>query len=383
MEKKLILIGTAHVLQKSVEEVKNVIEKEKPDAVAVELCYARYKALLGEREEVKVIDILKKGDFFLILIQLLLGYFQRKIGEEMKTKPGEEMLTAINKAKEINADILLIDRDITITFKRLWNQMSFFEKLRFLYHILRGAFGRDLDVEDILKEDIIDLLVKEFRKVSPKAAKVLIDERDEFMAFNLIKAMEKYNKIVAVVGAGHKKGIMDAIERGVQNPEKLLEVKQSKTLKWIGLAFTSLILAFFILTATFAFELLHKIFLYWFLINGIFAGLGALIARAHPLSVLSAFLCAWLTSLNPFLAAGWISGMIEAWIRKPTTKDVEQIFRTTSLREMFNNKFFRVIFVAAMTNVGSTIGTIYGSYYILTNFGVDVVKLISENFRFL
>ncbi|MEM2191875.1 MAG: TraB/GumN family protein, partial [Archaeoglobaceae archaeon] len=127
MEKKLIIVGTAHVLQKSVEEVKAVIENEKPDAVAVELCPARYKALIGEREEVKVSEILKRGDFFLILLQLILGYFQRKMGEELKTKPGEEMLTAINKAKEVNADILLIDRDITITFKRLWGQMSFFE----------------------------------------------------------------------------------------------------------------------------------------------------------------------------------------------------------------------------------------------------------------
>lgn len=383
MEKKLIIVGTAHVLQKSVEEVKTVIENEKPDAVAVELCPARYKALIGEREEVKVSEILKKGDFFLILLQLLLGYFQRKIGEEMKTKPGEEMLTAINKAKEINADILLIDRDITITFKRLWGQMSFFEKLKFFYYMLRGSFGKDVEVEEMLREDIIDLLVKEFRKISPKAAKVLIDERDEFMAFNLLRAMERYNKVVAVVGAGHKKGIVEAMQRGVQNPEKLLEVRQRNTFKWIGIAFVGLILAFFALTAIFAFELLYKVFIYWFLINGILAGLGALLARAHPLSVLSAFLCAWLTSLNPFLAAGWISGAIEAWIRKPTMKDVENVFKTDSLREMLNNKFFRVILVAAFTNAGSTIGTIYGGYYILTNFGVDVMKVISENLRFL
>ncbi|MCS7144993.1 MAG: TraB/GumN family protein [Archaeoglobaceae archaeon] len=383
MEKKLVIIGTAHVLQKSVEEVTNVIEVEKPDAVAVELCPARYKALMGEREEVKVSEILKKGDFFLILLQLILGYFQRKIGEEMRTKPGEEMLTAIKKAKEINADVLLIDRDITITFKRLWGEMSFFEKLKFIYYMFRGAFGKDVEVEEMLREDIIDLLVKEFRKISPKAAKVLIDERDEFMAYNLLKAMERYNKVVAVVGAGHRRGIMEAMQKGVQNPERLLEIKQSKTFKWIGLIFIAFILTFFALTAIFAIELLYKVFLYWFLINGILAGLGALLARAHPLSALSAFLCAWLTSLNPFLAAGWISGAVEAWIRKPTMKDVEEVFKSDSLKEMLNNRFFRVILVAAMTNVGSMIGTFYGGYYILTNFGVDVMKVVSESLRFL
>ena len=383
MEKKLIIIGTAHVLQKSVEEVRTVIENEKPEAVAVELCPARYRALMGERDEVRVTEILKRGDFFLILIQLLLGYFQRKMGEEMNTKPGEEMLEAIKKAKEIDADILLIDRDITITFKRLWQRMSLWEKLKFIYYILRGSFAEDIDAEEILKEDVIDLLVREFRKISPKAAKVLIDERDEFMAYNLLRAMEKYNKVVAVVGAGHKRGIMEAMQRGVQDPSKLVEVRQGKALKWIGIAFVAVVLCFFFVTALFATELLSKVFLYWFLINGILAASGALLARAHPFSVISAFLCAWLTSLNPFLAAGWISGAVEAWIRKPAMKDVEDVFKANSLKDMLNNKFFRVILVAALTNLGSTIGTIYGGYYILTHFGVDVVKEIAEKIPYL
>lgn len=383
MEKKLIIVGTAHILQKSVEEVRTVIENEKPEAVAVELCLARYRALMGERDEIAVTEILKRGDFFLILIQLLLGYFQRKIGEEMNTKPGAEMLEAIKKAREINADVLLIDRDITITFKRLWQQMSLLEKLKFLYYLFRGSLVKEVEVEDILKEDIIDLLVREFRKISPKAAKVLIDERDEFMAYNLLRAMEKYNKVVAVVGAGHKKGIMEAIQRGVKDPAKLVEVRQGKALKWVGIAVVAVILGFFLATALFAAELLSKVFLYWFLINGILAASGAILARAHPFSVISAFLCAWLTSLNPFLAAGWISGAVEAWIRKPTMKDVEDVFRANSLRDMLNNRFFRVILVAALTNLGSTIGTIYGGYYILTHFGIDVAREIEEKLSFL
>ncbi|MEM4292378.1 MAG: TraB/GumN family protein, partial [Archaeoglobaceae archaeon] len=129
MEKKLIIIGTAHVSQKSVEEVVETIEKERPEAVAVELCPRRYNALLGKREEIDVKDVIKRGDFLLILLQLLLGYFQRKVGEELKVKPAEDMLSAIRKAQEIGADVILIDRDIAITFKRLWGKMSFFEKL--------------------------------------------------------------------------------------------------------------------------------------------------------------------------------------------------------------------------------------------------------------
>ncbi|MEM1578845.1 MAG: TraB/GumN family protein [Archaeoglobaceae archaeon] len=382
MEKKLIILGTAHVSQKSVEEVREVIEKERPDAVAVELCIGRYKALMGERGEIDIRKVLKKGDFFLIVFQLLLSYFQRKIGKEMNIKPGEEMIAAIQKAREINADVLLIDRDIAITFKRLWNQMSFFEKLKFFYHMFRGFFAKDVEVEEILKEDVIDLLVKEFRKISPKAARILIDERDEYMAYNLRKAMERYNKIVAVVGAGHKKGIADAIWRDVKIDE-LLKIPENKTVKILFLGFLALIILFFAITAFLAIEILYKVFIYWFLINGILAAIGAIIARAHPFAVLSAFFCAWLTSLNPFIAAGWVSGAVEAWIRKPTLGDIENVFKAETLKEMINNKFFRVILVAALTNLGSMIGTIYAGYYIFTNFGVDLMKIISERLRFL
>ncbi|MEM4575108.1 MAG: TraB/GumN family protein [Archaeoglobaceae archaeon] len=379
MEKSLIIIGTAHVSQKSVEEVKEVIEKERPDAVALEICPRRYQALLGKRDDVDVRDVLKRGDIFPILLQILLSYFQRKIGKEMKVRPGEEVLVAIQKAREIGADVLLIDRDIAITFKRLWERMSIFEKLKFFYHIFRSFFTKDLDVNEMLKEDTIDLLVKEFRKISPKAAEVLIDERDAYMAFNLKKALEKYKKVVAVVGAGHKKGIMNWLQKEV-DVNDLLTVKEGKALKYAFLFLSFLILGIFSITLLLSLELLYKIFLYWFLINGILAALGAALARAHPLSILTAFLCAWFTSLNPLIAAGWLSGLVEAWIRKPSMKDVEELFKSEKVGELMKNKFFRVIMVAAFTNLGSMIGTIYGSYYILTNFGINIANLFERIF---
>ncbi|MCC6027811.1 MAG: TraB/GumN family protein [Archaeoglobus sp.] len=380
MEKKLIIVGTAHVSRKSVEEVLETIDKEKPDAVAVELCPRRFNALFGKREELDVREVLKKGDFFLILLQLLIGYFQRKIGEEMKVKPGEEMIAAIKKAREIGADVLLIDRDIAITFKRLWTNMSFFEKLKFFYHIFRGFFVK-AEVDEMLMGDVIDALVEEFRKISPKAAKVLIDERDAFMAFNLRKALERYNKVVAVVGAGHKKGIVEWLQREIK-PEDLLEIKERKTFKYISIIFSAFLICLFTMIATFAFESLYQVFIYWFFINGFFAALGAVLARGHPFSVIAAFSCAWFTSLNPFLAAGWFSGFVEAWVRRPSMDDVEKLFSAKSFGELLQNKFFRVILVAAMTNLGSTIGTLYGSYYIATNFGIEITKHIQSILRF-
>lgn len=379
MEKKLVIIGTAHVSQKSVKEVAEIIERERPKAVALELCPKRYSALLGKRDEVSVREVLKRGDFLLILLQLLLGYFQRKIGEETNVRPGEEMLTAIRKAREIGADVILIDRDVSITFKRLWGKMSFFEKLKFLYHVFRGFAERAENVDEMLREDVVEKLVREFRKISPKAAEVLIDERDAFMAFNLRKALERYDSIVAIVGAGHKKGILDWMQKDV-DIEELMKVKEGRGIKIASILFAVFIVMFFLITAITAVELFYQAFLYWFLINGVLAAIGAVVARAHPISVTVAFLCAWFTSLNPLIAAGWLSGISEAWIRKPTLSDIEDIFKSKSLKEMWNNKFFRVICVAAFTNLGSAIGTIYGSYYILTNFGIDVAKIVSELF---
>ena len=385
MEKKLIIIGTAHVSKRSIEDVNEIIEAEKPDAVAVELCPRRYKALVhGIKEDIPVTDVIKKGNVFLLIFQLILSYFQRKVGEEYGVKPGSEMLAAIEKARSIGADVLLIDRDIGITFSRFWQSLSFFEKLKLIWHLIKSMFsGEDIDVDEMLEEDVLDLLVREFRKISPNAAKVLIDERDMYMAANLLNAFAKYDKIVAVVGAGHRKGIEKALERLKDNLvdiRELEEVKKGKSLlKYFTAAFTALIIATFVLiTLSLNTEILIQAFVFWFLINGVLSAIGAAIARGHPLSIAAAFLFAWLTSLNPLIAAGWVSGLVEAWIRKPTIDDFSRLMEAESFGDMMNNRFFRVLLVAALTNVGSMIGTIYGGWYILSTFGVDVAKVVAE-----
>jgi len=384
-EKKLIIVGTAHVSKKSVEEVRELIEKERPDAVAVELCPRRYHALVhGQREEISIANVIKSGNVFMLIFQLILAYFQRRVGEETGVKPGSEMLTAIEKAREVGADVILIDRDIGVTFKRFWQKLSFFEKMRLIVHLIKSSFsGEDIEVDEMLEEDVLDMLVREFRKISPNAAKVLIDERDIYMAANLLNALSRYNKIVAVVGAGHRKGIENALLKLKNSPVDLRELEEVKRgrnyLKIFMGAFTALIIATFILIATsLNAEVLIRAFIYWFLINGILSAIGAAIARGHPLSIITAFLCAWMTSLNPMIAAGWVSGLVEAWIRKPTVEDFSKLVEADSFREMLRNRFFRVLLVAALTNVGSMIGTIYGGWYILTTFGVDVAKVVGE-----
>ena len=382
---EIILVGTAHVSKKSIEETKRIIEDVKPQAVAVELCYKRFLALTQKPQEISVVDVIKKGDAALVLFQMLLSYFQRKIGEEYGVKPGAEMLAAIEKAKEIGADVLLIDRDIAITFKRFWNSLSVFEKIRLVFHMLKGLFGdEEIDVDEMLEEDILERLVKEFRDIAPSAAKVLIDERDAYMAAKLIEASKRYEKIVAVVGAGHKKGI----ERYLKNPELLPDLRELESVKERKFSILKVvsfaIIAFVILTfvavlTTMNSELILKAFLYWFLINGVLSAIGALIAGGHPLSALAAFLSAWLTSLNPMIAAGWVSGIVEAKMRKPTSQDLEDLTKAESLRELMRNRVFRVLLVAALTNVGSMIGTIYGAYVVAQITGINIPEIIKRN----
>ena len=383
---EIVLIGTAHVSKKSIEDVKRVIEEVKPQAVAVELCYRRFLALTqGKPQEISVVDVIKRGEVVLILFQMLLSYFQRKIGEKYGVKPGAEMLAAIEKAREIGADVLLIDRDIAITFKRFWNSLSFFEKVKLVFHMLKGLFGEEeVDVDEMLKEDILERFVREFRDIAPSAARVLIDERDAYMAARLIEASQRYEKIVAVVGAGHKKGI----EQYLKNPELLPDLRELESvkerrfniLKIVSFViFAFVILTFVAVLATMNSEMILKAFLYWFLINGVLSAIGALIAGAHPLSALAAFLSAWLTSLNPMIAAGWVSGIVEAKIRKPTSQDLEDLAKAESLRELMRNRIFRILLVAALTNVGSMIGTIYGAYVIMQITGINIPDVVKEN----
>ena len=382
--RKVILVGTAHVSRKSIEEVEGVIESEKPSAVAVELDLKRYMALKGEKQEINLVDVIRRGNVFLFLFQLFLSRFQRKIGEETGVRPGEEMLRAIEKAEEIGADVLLIDRDLSITMKRLWNGLGFFDKIKLFYYFIRGIFEEeDIEVDDLLEKDILDMMVDEFRKISPKTAKILVDERDAYMAYNLLNASLRYQKVVAVVGAGHKEGI----EGFMRNPEsipdmrQLLEVKKGRfsLLKIAGFIITVTVLLIFTLTLFYlgTSEFISA-FLAWFLINGIPSAILAALAGGHIFSVLTAFFVAWLTSLSPLLAAGWFSGIVEFMVRKPTQSDFEEMLGAETFRDLFRNRAFRILFVAGMTNIGSMIGTFYGVWYLSAKYGVNIKEIVFQ-----
>lgn len=363
----LTIIGTAHVSDKSVEEVKQTILEEKPDVVAIELCPNRYQNMLAEKngqtkQEIPIKEIIKGNNLTLFLVSSFLSYFQRKIGDDLGVKPGSEMLAAIEAANETGAKIALIDRDIQTTLKRALNQMSFLEKAKFVYGIIASFFSKDEEIEDIesIKEDdTLAEVMGYFRDASPKAYDVLVTERNAYMARRLLDIEEE--KVVAVVGAGHKKGIKEYMENPQKIPpfHELLSIKQSRIP--VGKLILFSIPAVFIIIFVLAF--LNGINLKTSLINfvlltGGLAFLGSILSGSKIYSAVVAFLVAPLTSIHPLLAAGWFSGIAEAKFRHVSMEDMHGITKCESFRELLSNNLFRVLLVVVGTNIGCSIGTL-------------------------
>jgi pheromone shutdown-related protein TraB len=365
---RVILVGTAHVSEKSVAEVNEIIDREKPDIVAVELCKGRYKALKGEDEvkEINIREMLSGGKFYYFLLHWLLAYVQKKIGADTGVKPGAEMLSAIEKAEKSGARVALIDRDIQVTLGRFWNKMSFLEKLKLFGSLVAATLGfgtKDIDMDTVTQEDVVTQLVSELRKVAPSAASVLLDERDIFMAKNLID-LSKEGKVVAVVGAGHRGGI----QRYLNAPETIPPVegldtvpkKRFSLFKVATVAFIAMVvglIALLLFQDKISLTVLLTALMYLFIVQGVLSAVGVLIARGHPLSALTAFSLAWFGFLHPFLAIGWLAGIVEAHFRPPTTDDFKTIMKAETAKELMHNKLFRIILVAGLANLGSMVGT--------------------------
>jgi pheromone shutdown-related protein TraB len=377
---EIIIVGTAHVSEKSVKEAVSKIEEMRPDIVAVELCPARYRALTGQEEEkeIKISELLSGGKLYFLLVQWFLAYIQRKIGEEMGVKPGSEMLAAIEAAKRTGARVALVDRDIGITIQRFWSAMGFLDKIRLVGSLIPAAFGwgdEEIDIDSITQADIVSQMISEFRKISPGAANVLVDERDAFLARNL-HLLSKQGRVLAVVGAGHREGIL----RHLEHPENIpalegLNEKPGKKITFVkifGVVVSLLILATvgLVLFKAQSSESLLLAFAIWFAVTGGLSALGVVLARGHPLSALTALMVAWMTTLNPFVAAGWFAGMVEAWKLKPTVSDLKKLAAADSFEQMMDNRLFKVIMVAALANLGAMAGTFIGIYLIWQKLGL-------------
>jgi pheromone shutdown-related protein TraB len=378
----IILVGTAHISQKSVDEVTQAIETYHPDVVAIELCNRRYKNLTekDQWENTPVTALIKSNNAYFLLAQTFLSSVQRKLGKEHGVKPGSEMIAAIEEAKKHNTPIELVDRDIAITLKRAWKQMGIREKFRVLWEFLKAMVGFDeeeleeIDLEELMDQDMISTMLEEFGAIAPSVTTVLIHERDQYIAQKIKQLRNTGKKVVAVVGAGHLKGI----EKHLRNPDFSIDLatletvpsKRFSLLKTIGylipVLFAALIIYGFY---TGGIEKSVEMFAYWFLINGIFSAIGTAIARGHPFSILTAFVAAPITSLNPAVAAGWVAGYVEAKLRTPVIRDFQDLSVIENFSDFWGNRVVRLLLVVALANVGSMIGTVIAFPYVTSLLG--------------
>jgi pheromone shutdown-related protein TraB len=379
VDDNIVLIGTAHISQESVDEVREAIERYKPNVVAVELCQRRHNAIIKKDrwENTPVTALLKSNNAYLLLAQTFLSSIQRKLGKEYGVEPGSEMIVAIDEAKKQGVPVALVDRDISITLKRAWKKMGVREKFRLFREFLKAVLGYEeeelgeLDLKKLMDQDVISAMMEEFREIAPSASQVLITERDQYIAKRILEETKK-GKVLAVVGAGHLEGVKNHLEKNVKEVD-LKELEQvprkrvniGKTVAYaIPVLFVFLIGWLLFTQGVEAWDEIKNVFLWWFLINGSLSALGAAIARGHPLSIITAFGAAPLTSLNPTIAAGWVAGYVEAKLRTPVIKDFQGLSKLDSLRDFWNNRVIRLLMVVALANLGSMIGTIVAFPYI-------------------
>lgn len=369
--KTIHLIGTAHVSQRSVEEVQRVIREIRPDTVCVELDPTRYEAMLDEQRfrKLDIFQIIKEKKVLFMLASLVLTSYQRRLGEKLGVKPGSELLAGVKTAEEVGAKLVLADRDVQATLKRSWASLRFLDKVQLL-GAMAGSLGSTHDVteeqiEALKERDAINEMMGQLAEHMPRLQIPLIDERDRYLMSAIQESPGPI--IVAVVGAGHVSGMVRYLGTEVDRdalsviPEPSL---LSRSIKWV---IPSIILiAFYFGWSEHRGEGLREMIFAWIIPNALGAVVLSIVAGAKPLTVLVAGIASPITSLNPTIGAGMVAGLVEAWLRKPTVHDCEGVNEALlSLRGMFNNPFTRVLLVAVAATIGSAVGAWVGAAWVV------------------
>ncbi|MBU0635640.1 TraB/GumN family protein [Candidatus Micrarchaeota archaeon] len=366
-DKEIILIGTAHISQASADLVKETIETEKPQVVGIELDIQRFKQLQNPRkwQQTNVKNVIQEGKTYLLLLNIFLTNLQRRFGESVNVRPGQEMIIAAQLASKQKIPIALLDRNIEVTMKRAFSLTPLKEKIKIFFYLVSGLFGGDKEeltpeiVEKLKQSDMVTQLIQELGRKAPTVKKVLVDERDAFIASQILKNPAK--KLVCVVGAGHLNGIKELLlQQKTVDERKLMQLPKKGNLGKIVQWSIPAVLIVFLVWAFLAQGItgILNLAIYWILITGIFSAIGAALARSHPFTIITAFMAAPLTTVHPLLASGWFAAAVEAKYKHPQVKDFENLNQLNSYRDFERNKVTHLLLVAAFTNLGSTIGVI-------------------------
>ena len=365
-EKTYYILGTAHISSTSVEQTESLIRELTPDSVAIELCSARYESLKDPDrwKKTDIVKVIKEGKTYVLLAQLILAGFQKKLGAKLDIKPGSEMLKAASVAEELNLPITLADRDVKITLKRIWSNLGLWSIAKLLFASMAGLFSKETvseeEIERLRTSDALEEMMKEFTQALPDVRKSLIDERDIYLAQKIKNSPGK--SVVAIVGAGHVPGIKQYIKDEI-NIEELDVIPEpsivSKSLGWVIPISIILLIVYGFFTA--GADASIDMAIAWSLATGLMGGLGALVVLAHPLTILASIIACPFTALNPFIAGGWVAGLVEAMLRKPTVADLETIADDVStLSGILRNRLSRILLIVCSVNIFASIGTLIG-----------------------
>ncbi|MDR2517273.1 MAG: TraB/GumN family protein [Spirochaetaceae bacterium] len=380
----ITLIGTAHVSRESINEVDRVIRAENPDLVCVELDGERFAAISGEENwtRLDLAKVFREGKGFLLMANLVLSGFQRRMGNELGVKPGEEMITAAAAAKELGIPCELADRNVQTTLRRAWGRCGLWSKCKLLASLVSSAITTEKlsaeEIESLKTRGELDGMMKELARYLPAVKETLIDERDRYLAAKIWTAMavsataartggnggEKTPRVIAVVGAGHLAGIaahLEAIASGAEDAD-ITELERippksflARAAAWMFPALLAglVVLGFFRLD----FSLSLAMLLRWLFLNGSLAALGAILALGHPLSILASFAGAPIGTLSPVISVGFISALVEASVRRPRVTDTETLSADVgSLKGIYRNRITRALLVFFLSSIGGMIG---------------------------
>lgn len=371
------MLGTAHVSRQSAEDVRTALATSDFDAVAVELCRPRYEHMTGDHDwrDLDLLQVIRSGRAGMVAAQLALSAYQKRLADQLGVEPGAEMRAAIDTAAENDLPLWLIDRDVGITMKRLLRNVPWYQR----WPLLTGLIGTFLSRSDVEEEDIerlktgdmLENTFTEFAEQSPQLYQTLIEERDHYMAARLQEhiARARPRRVLAVVGAGHLQGLE---QRLLSNGDAAADFRQLETLpppsrifRFLPWLIVAIILTGFAIGFSRGPDLGWRLVTEWVLINGTLTAIGALLARAHPITVVTAFLAAPLTSLNPTIGAGMVTAAVQTVVSPPAMEDFDMVReQVTRLRGWWENRVTRILLVFVFCTFGSASATYIAGFRI-------------------
>jgi pheromone shutdown-related protein TraB len=371
--KTITLIGTAHVSHQSAQEVLETLSSGTYDAIAIELDEERYKGLNQDKswENTDIIQLIKQKKTGLLMAQLVLASYQKRIAKANSIQVGQEMMTAIDYANGHEIRLLKIDRSVTVTFQRIWSSLNFFDKMSMLTQLITSVFTNEeiseADLEKLKEQDILQAALSEISTKFPKVAEALIFERDRIMAYKLRHAPGQ--NIVAIVGAAHVSGIVSHLDKPNLEIKDLMVVPPTKaSSKILTYIFPLSIVALIVITMIMSPNMALNTIIKFIVFNGSLAALGTLLAFGHPVSIITAFIAAPIGILSPVLATGWFAGIAEATMRKPKVTDFMNLQdEAMHLKGWWKNRVLRILLVVMMANIFASFGSIMTSIDLFKN----------------